>query len=969
MNPPDIPPTDLPVAPVVPVAPVAPVAPVVPPKKTRAKKQVTESSAKPRKPRAKKAPPTAMETIGDGELPPVPDPPKRKTRAKKKPSGETEPEPATEPVAEPVPDPVPEPIPDADPKIIPKTVLTRNGYRLNKTLEDAETLEHYRRDLTVKPFLMDDQDVEPYPIHRETPSELIIPRYYGAFRYGAPDRNDLREVPADLEFKGQLRDFQVAIVDNALRHLREKGGGIISVGCGRGKCFAKGTPIMMSDGTTKRVEDVKVGDSLMGDDSRPRRVLSLATGVEEMFDIVDPKGSAHYTVNRSHILSLKYRSTTKRVIHGVTYGWDDVLDISVDDYLKLPPLYHGARSPLRGYRVPVSFPGQDVPEDPYGVGSRLWQGIRVGEPAPVFPTLYRHNSEEVRLQVVAGLIGESIRFETSENRYRVLYYRDYRWLDDLIFLVRSLGFSAETDNDRDVGVWVTIDGDNLDRIPLRKRAPTPLDPAHQRSKAPVPGSHLVYRVGATAVGLGQYYGFEIDGNRRFLLGDFTVAHNTVMALKIACELKLKTLVVVHKTFLQDQWIERASQFTNARLGVIRQNKIQIKDKDIVIGMIQSISMKEYDPSVFNEFSLVIQDECHHVPARIFSNALYKTGARYTLGLSATPYRPDGLTKVIHWYLGDFIHREETRKNRQVVAKIFHFKTNDPLFREKKKWIKGAIRPDVMKMTANLCELPVRNTHIVTIINQLRKFPERKILILGTRKPHLVGLKTAVDASIQEDIASGAILADECKTYMYTGDSSKVERKDAETNGDILFATFQLANEGLDIERLNTIILVTPMKNIIQAVGRIMRKILKEGDIRPLIIDLTDELSVFRFQAEARLRQYQKSKYKTEHYYLKNDKLITFDTYMQQEQNMTQEEIEQMDDRVVYEPTFSSILDMQRVTECGTDEEVRVDDYELPADGVEGDDDAGDGATDANDEDAKKMIRLPTTGKKNSTYLF
>ncbi|AYV84868.1 MAG: superfamily II DNA or RNA helicase, partial [Hyperionvirus sp.] len=336
------------------------------------------------------------------------------------------------------------------------------------------------------------------------------------------------------------------------------------------------------------------------------------------------------------------------------------------------------------------------------------------------------------------------------------------------------------------------------------------------------------------------------------------------------------------------------------------------------------SMKEYDPGIFADFGLVIYDECHHVASRVFSNALAKTGAKYTLGLSATPIRLDGLTRVIHWYVGEFIHREESRKNKQVIAKVFHYVSNNLLFREKKRWFKGGIKPDTVKMISNFCDLEERSKHVIDIVNELRVSADRKILVLSGRVAHLTELKNAVDKAIGEDIDKGVLLVDECRTYFYTGASKKKERQEAESNGDILFATFELAHEGLDIERLNTIILATPKKNIIQAVGRIMRKILTAGDVRPLIIDFSDEVSVFSYQSEARIAQYMKNKYKVEHYYLKNDKIITFDTYMQQQQNMTQEEILEMVNRVVYEPKLGEILNMQRV-EYEVADEVVVED--------------------------------------------
>lgn len=888
--------------------------------------------------------------------------------------------------------------------ITTKTYLTQTGYRINKKLNDPKLLLEYKTELTVKPFSADDPDIEPYPVYQETPRELIVPRYYGIDKLGKPDKDLIKYGTVNSIFTGQLRDFQIEIVDKCLKHIKEYGGGILSVGCGRGKCFAKGTKILMFDGTIKKVEDITVNDYLMGDDSTPRKVLSLAHGLEEMFDIIpiDLNGEK-YTVNRSHILSLK--------------SGDDIIDISVNDYLT-------TGKKMKGFRVPVEFEKKPIPIDPYTFGKTLQDTVNAH-----IPYIYKCNCKDVRFNLLTGIT------ETFGLDIKV---KNEMLLDDIIFVCRSLGFVCKKNRYSEYFQTKIFGAEN---------------------------DLLTYDIDVRSVGIGEYFGFEIDGNRRFLLEDFTVTHNTVMALKIAMELGVKTLVIVHKSFLQDQWIDRAKQFTNARLGIIRQNKVQVINKDIIIGMIQSISMKEYDPAIFSDIGMVIYDEClvgdqliltdkgwipieelyrlwvrhsplplaksyneisgkyefkqityawkknttdvitidltsglkisctsnhkfltmygykearfldkndlligycradgdnlsyltlinnsvesvstikdlinvydievdqnhnfvvgnglfgtvvhncHHVASRVFSNALAKTGAKYTLGLSATPIRLDGLTRVIHWYVGEFIHREQNRKNKQVIAKIFHYVSNNPLFREKKKWFKKAIKPDTIKMTSNFCELAERTTHVINIINQLRVFPERKILVLSSRKAHLTELKDAVDNAIAADIEKNVLLPNECKTYFYTGDSNREQRKEAETNGDILFATFELAHEGLDIERLNTIILATPKKNIIQAVGRIMRKILISGDVRPLIIDISDDVSVFKYQSEARIAQYSKNKYKVEHYYLKNDKIITFDTYMEQQQNMTHEEIILMPARVVYEPKLSVILDMQRV---------------------------------------------------------
>jgi len=137
---------------------------------------------------------------------------------------------------------------------------------------------------------------------------------------------------------------------------------------------------------------------------------------------------------------------------------------------------------------------------------------------------------------------------------------------------------------------------------------------------------------------------------------------TVLALHIASVLKKKTVVIVHKDFLMTQWRDRIIEFLpDARIGKIQQDTIDIEDKDIVLAMVQSLSMKEYDEDTFDSFGLAIFDECHHLGAEVFSRSMSKVASKYMLGLSATPKRKDGLSKVFEWYIGDIVYNQKKKK--------------------------------------------------------------------------------------------------------------------------------------------------------------------------------------------------------------------------------------------------------------------------------------------------------------------
>lgn len=337
---------------------------------------------------------------------------------------------------------------------------------------------------------------------------------------------------------------------------------------------------------------------------------------------------------------------------------------------------------------------------------------------------------------------------------------------------------------------------------------------------------------------------------------------TILSLYVACQLKVKTLVIVHKTFLQDQWIDKIKQFTNAKIGTIRQKKVDVEGKDIIIGMLQSISMRDYDKEVFKDISLVIVDEAHHIAAKVFCRALRKVSCKYILGLSATIERKDKLTKILYWYMGDIIHKTERKPNNKVCVRVFNYTSDDPSFTKKSRWIKGKVRPDTIKMTGNVCILKDRNVFLLKILNTLINIKSRKVLFLSHRIGHLRLLKAALDKVIQNKENDGGLEKGEYFTDYYIGGMKKDALKKAET-ADVIFGSVNMAEEGLDIPDLNTIILASPKKDIVQAVGRILRKTMKDMLEMPLIIDIRDELCVFDRWGSLRNNYYKRNKYNIE----------------------------------------------------------------------------------------------------------
>ena len=346
-------------------------------------------------------------------------------------------------------------------------------------------------------------------------------------------------------------------------------------------------------------------------------------------------------------------------------------------------------------------------------------------------------------------------------------------------------------------------------------------------------------------GYGEYFGFVIDGNHRFQLGDTTITHNTISAIYMISELKKKTLIIVHKEFLLQQWCERIAEFTgDARVGILRGKTIDVKNKDIVIAMLQSLSMKDYDSDILEGFGTVVVDEVHHTGAEVFSRALKKVNFEYSIGLTATPKRADGLTKVFKWFLGDIGYTSK-RRTDEVDVQIYNYYDDSSDYNEEERIYNGKL--NMSKMINNICAFEPRIKFIVDIIIKiLTDEPGRRIILVSDRKEHLLNLGKLL---ISHNYDPG---------YYYGG--LKDWQLKAASTKNILLCTVQYVKEGYDEKGLDTLILASPKSDIIQISGRILRDKPEDRKYTPLIIDILDDFSVFVNQGKKRQIYYKKCKY-------------------------------------------------------------------------------------------------------------
>jgi superfamily II DNA or RNA helicase len=785
--------------------------------------------------------------------------------------------------------------------------LGKRGYIIDKSFFEENKLQEIRDELNVRPFSNMDYGIpeESFKVYKENLTHMYLPKYYGNNKLGKCTINKVPEGETiDLKFSLQLKEEQKLPAEKTIESYHNDGGGILTLPCGFGKCMGIDTPVLMFDGTIKMVQDVKIGDKLMGDDSTPRNVLSLARGREQMYKVVPNKGDS-YVVNESHILSLKYSSNVNKNTPKGT-----VRDISVLDYLNLPKSYHGRGGVLVGYRVPIIFPKVLVKIDPYLLGYWLGDGSSRGalittQEASVLkylssdcfknkhPTLYlqytgaqydyrinstniskagsnellnylrdynlilnKHipldykcNERQVQLELLAGIIDSDGYY--NENCYDVIQ-KNEKLLDDIIFIARSLGFAAYKNKckkscmykgEKREGTYfrTTIHGKGLEEIPVkcpRKKA----EPRKQIKDA------LNTRIKIEKLKVDDYYGFMIDGNHRYLLGDFTVTHNTIMALYFISVLKKKTLVIVHKEFLMNQWIERIEfALPDARIGIIQGKKCEIENKDIIIGMLQTLSMREFERDAFDTIGHVIIDECHRIPSRIFSKALFRIHSTYMLGLSATPNRKDGLTKILKWFAGEIIYSVKMNEKNIVKVERYLLQSDNEIYNREVLSYKGQVQ--MATMVNNISNYLKRTKLIIDlVVKELHVHESRQILILSDRKQQLKDMEKLLEEAKIDNVG------------YYVGGMKKEKLKENESCR-VLLGTFPMANEGLDIPSLNGLVLATPKSDIIQTVGRISR--IKHENIQALIIDIVDCFSLFEKQSKKRVDVYKKKAYEVE----------------------------------------------------------------------------------------------------------
>ena len=828
-------------------------------------------------------------------------------------------------------------------------------------------------------------------------------------------------IPVDFLYIGEPTNNQQIVIDYIFKNIYTKENKIKGI-CGitlnaQAGCHIKDTKIIMFDGTTKMVQNIEIGDIIMGDDSTPRNVLKLCRGKEMMYKITNVKNES-YIVNENHILCLKYsnkkniRDDLKSKSFRVSWFNTDYLtsdsksftyknknkeniyinvikffnniednlniEISVKNYLNLSP---NLKKYLKGYKHPIFFPNIDLPLDPYMIGYWLGDGnsntsvITTQESSIInyfqhnlikykcylqyngksheysyringdgtgkvgcnhflntlqnlnllnnkhIPHIYKCNSRENQLKLLAGILDADGSLKKTGGFEFCQSLEHEQIVDDVIYLCRSLGFACYKNIKKTSWTYkgikkfgeawrISISGEGIEEIPTlspRKKA----NPRQQIKDA------LVSGIKVEKLEIEHYYGFELDGNHKYVMNNFIVTHNsgkTFCAMNIINRLQYKTLIIVPNTYLLNQWIQLLTKFfPNNKIGQYYGKKKE--DGDIIVAIINSLVNDEfifdevelpyqkcmnekcknkakynfedielpgycnkhklksmmiikskkiiksyYD--FFKEFGFIILDESHIYCTDSFKVIYNRFQSAYMLGLSATPDERNTKCDIIsHLNIGKVLKADE----------IEGYKKDDVKFNATVKLIKynapdEYINTHINETTKMIC-VPKIIEDIVNdefrnklIIYQLIELFHLKlnIFVFSERRSHLEHLYELFNNIIGEDTKDNISIPElniNNNIVLY-GNSSDDDIVTAKTNSNIIFTTYAYSSTGVSINRMTALLLTTPRRSkAIQIIGRIFRLDENLNHLHRHIIDIIDNKSVLKNQVYERMKAY------------------------------------------------------------------------------------------------------------------
>jgi superfamily II DNA or RNA helicase len=720
-----------------------------------------------------------------------------------------------------------------------------------------------------------EKDLEPIELFQQRESLLGVPREY-FMKHRTMDHEPVYRVTPGRKWAKQyasaftLRDDQPDAVEAVMLRMTEPfGGAVVQAPTGWGKCLGIGTPVLRYDGKIVLVETLKVGDLLMGPDSRPRKILSTCRDHGPLYRIVPTKGGDPWVCNDVHVLTLVHTEDGR------------IVDVPLNEYLRKSANWKRVYKQFAPENGVEFVPRKDPEVDPYflgvwfGDGTKSLKAVSVttmdaeivqmlrdvaasyrlkvrkedndGTKCPTYflthngrvkndwnellkrmrhilgkdvriPDSIRFGSKKMRSEFLAGFIDSD--GHNNDGCYEIAQKRkDYA--EAIMFIARSLGFFARMRPKVVNGTtyWrIHLHGD-FRKIPIR----IPRKIHSGKLRHGVEGgtrNKLATRTGFTVEPLddGEYFGFELDGDGRFLMGNFVVTHNTVFAVEVARRLGVFTAVLVEKEKLRDQWIERIKQqIPGIRVGILQENRCDM-DSDVIVCMLDSMTGREHK-DLYEQVGFVIADEVHHMGARTRAPILARFSGPWRLGLSAKPSRIDGCERAFYDNIGPKAYIASVRR---LTARVFFRKTY---------WRPITTRDFNPEKVSDqtllniMCASVPRNELIVSDLIKA-VIAGRKVIVFSARRKHLDTLR---------DMFARQRPAGKTDGFLRGGMSKKdLQRTD---RCDVLWATYEFAKEAYDNPDIDTVLLATPVSDPEQPVGRGTRW--KPDKKEPYVLDYVD----------------------------------------------------------------------------------------------------------------------------------
>ena len=641
------------------------------------------------------------------------------------------------------------------------TYLGEKGYSIFKECLSVEEQHYIRKELTVKPFIPKSPiQPTPFPIYLESPLKLYIPRYFGIETYGPPDRIFIQPgKDISIGFNGDLRPYQVAIVDKYIKHVDKCGGGLLDVDPGKGKT-----------------------------------VMAL--------NIVSRLGKCTLVIVHKSFLLNQWIERIEQFLPGARVGkiQGQIMDIENKDIvigmLQSLSMKEYPKDTFRQFGLAIydeCFPRNTLiytSRGPMEIGELYDKWVSRSESNSISNKYVRIEKDVEKLVDVLPKI-LSYNINTEHFEWSQMTYAWKRQRKELIKVYLMCGSFVCTPEHKILTTYgykcanKLILGDYIEC--MYNNATDQCDiGSFELYKAITPKSPLT----ATA----------------FLYFENYIPPSTPEAEKI---------------------------FGKSDDGYDVFD-IEVKDNhNFVLKMADG--MRIY-PVVSN---------CHHMGAEVFSRCMMKVNTTYTLGLSGTMERKDGLTKVFEMFIGPVVHKEKTESEHSVLVKGIVYNVDDEDFNETQYDYMG--NPKFSTMISKLCSYNHRSEFILYIVAaELELNPDQQIMILAHNKTLITYLH---DAIAHRNIGGGSV-------GYYIGGMKEAALKQSESKK-IIIATYAMASEGLDIKTLTSLILASPKTDVCQSVGRILR----QKHSSPLVIDIIDGHDIFMSQWYKRRKYYKSQNYK------------------------------------------------------------------------------------------------------------